>query len=958
MTLNRSYTSATSSSSQRLGSILLPVLVGLLCVAGLLLRMQRLAWQPLWWDEGYSIYFATESLARMTWLTARDIHPPLYYALLHAWFKLFSASDAVTARWLSVLTGLLALPAMAWVAHRLFPQRPRVVWLSVLLLTISPFHLFYSQEVRMYGLALLLCLLATGFFADLIHVPAEGTRRGRWALAGYVLTGALCLLTLYYSAFVLAAHQIWALVQWWRTGRVPRIAWLAALLILLLQLPWWGYAIPKLLTYVQDKVIADQDEPLAVWTYLWRHVVAITAGHLPWPGDLATWRVLAPLVIIPPIGAAFIATRNRVSASSTAMAILVVVPLTLGFVINLLYPFFPEGGERLMLFVLPFALILFSRGIDRVAAESQLLGIVAALLLMTPALIGCYVFFTTPRYVEHDYRPIVRFVMQNARRHDTVHALFPWQVGYWRAYSPRQADGSYLPPQPAPLDQQALIWNPVMRAELDAALHRGTVWFPAPLSFGSRLPGEIEAYLQTKARNLENQWFSPATRLSAWVGHTEAPNDTTETIQALYDDLTLVSAAVGPAMIASDNAPLRVDLTWQGTTEGKRASLRLLDEAGVQWGQRDLPLLGLPPADGDAAAAEPVTAQIAFVVPVGLPPGPYHLFIGVGPAESEQFSRPQGLSPDDSPLIPLAAVDVIAPEHPPSVYRLPVDAFITPPPQLAGITLLGHAGLSPSPKLAGTDLALRLFFAKDAPGPDAQIYLSLIDGSDRGVAGIQEWPLPSYPPNAWPDNALVQVPVTLPLPPDIPAGSYRLVAGIATDSATATGTDTATAARTTPAPLGQVIIERRAVAVTPPPLDEPVDPAVLFGSHARLVGYSTRIEDNRLHVSLTWQIEQALRPPHHVFVHLQNGAGERIAQADDPPITADGPAPSGSWLPGEYLTTQHTLTLPAEMDELDSELGDATLHVGLYDPKTLVRLPASVDGVVQGDDAVLPLSQP
>src|SRR5690606_22335601 len=100
---------------------------------------------------------------------------------------------------------------------------------------------------------------------------------------------------------------------------------------------------------------------------------------------------------------------------------------------------------------------------------------------------------------------------------------------------------------------------------------------------------------------------------------------------------------------------------------------------------------------------------------------------------------------------------------------------------------------------------------------------------------------------------------------------------------------------------------------------------------------STRIEDNRLHVSLTWQIEQALRPPHHVFVHLQNGAGERIAQADDPPITADGPAPSGSWLPGEYLTTQHTLTLPAEMDELDSELGDATLHVGLYDPKTLVR---------------------
>ncbi|MEZ4556700.1 MAG: hypothetical protein R2854_09695 [Caldilineaceae bacterium] len=47
------------------------------------LRVLRLNWQPLWWDEGYSIYFATEPLARMLNLTAHDIHPPLYYALLH-----------------------------------------------------------------------------------------------------------------------------------------------------------------------------------------------------------------------------------------------------------------------------------------------------------------------------------------------------------------------------------------------------------------------------------------------------------------------------------------------------------------------------------------------------------------------------------------------------------------------------------------------------------------------------------------------------------------------------------------------------------------------------------------------------------------------------------------------------------------------------------------------------------
>ena len=52
------------------------------------LRILRLGFQPLWWDEGYSVWFATHSLAQMAALTAQDIHPPLYYALLHGWTAL------------------------------------------------------------------------------------------------------------------------------------------------------------------------------------------------------------------------------------------------------------------------------------------------------------------------------------------------------------------------------------------------------------------------------------------------------------------------------------------------------------------------------------------------------------------------------------------------------------------------------------------------------------------------------------------------------------------------------------------------------------------------------------------------------------------------------------------------------------------------------------------------------
>jgi hypothetical protein len=56
--------------------------LGLLLLLGLDLRLARLGFQPLWWDEGYSVYFATLPLGEMVRQTAVDNHPPLYYALL------------------------------------------------------------------------------------------------------------------------------------------------------------------------------------------------------------------------------------------------------------------------------------------------------------------------------------------------------------------------------------------------------------------------------------------------------------------------------------------------------------------------------------------------------------------------------------------------------------------------------------------------------------------------------------------------------------------------------------------------------------------------------------------------------------------------------------------------------------------------------------------------------------
>ncbi len=95
-------------------------IVVLLALIAFALRVWGLDFQPLWGDEGWSVYFATMPLPKMLGLTALDIHPPLYYALLHGWFALVGVG-AESARLLSAAIGTLMVPAMYALGTLLIP---------------------------------------------------------------------------------------------------------------------------------------------------------------------------------------------------------------------------------------------------------------------------------------------------------------------------------------------------------------------------------------------------------------------------------------------------------------------------------------------------------------------------------------------------------------------------------------------------------------------------------------------------------------------------------------------------------------------------------------------------------------------------------------------------------------------------------------------------------------------
>jgi hypothetical protein len=187
----------------------------------------------------------------------------------------------------------------------------------------------------------------------------------------------------------------------------------------------------------------------------------------------------------------------------------------------------------------------------------------------------------------------------------------------------------------------------------------------------------------------------------------------------------------------------------------------------------------------------------------------------------------------------------------------------------------------------------------------------------------------------------VQVPVAFYLPGALPGGNYRLVAGLL---------DPATGEKTPPVELAAIAVEQRAASFTRPTPLQPLADAPQLGTHVRLLGYDMApTADNQTTVTLYWEVLQPLLPPHHIFVHLDatgevTGSQTR-AQQDGPPVTATGPAPTGSWQPGEFLTTQHILPAAPSPGDI--------LRVGLYDPKTQVRLPVTVNGQATGDSVNL-----
>jgi len=205
--------------------------LALVVLASGLVRFVGLGKESIWLDEATSILIARLNLSSVVAWAAGDIHPPLYYLALHFWLRFGETEFAVRA--LSAVLGILTVVVTYALAQELFG--PRVGVYAALLLALSPLHIVYSQEVRMYAMVTAWSLLAS-------YLMLLALRRQRWQYwLGYVICGVLSLYTHYFALFVLLFQGLFIIGWAWRKRVEKKQLWfsvLALCTIAVMFLPW------------------------------------------------------------------------------------------------------------------------------------------------------------------------------------------------------------------------------------------------------------------------------------------------------------------------------------------------------------------------------------------------------------------------------------------------------------------------------------------------------------------------------------------------------------------------------------------------------------------------------------------------------------------------------------------------------------------------------------------------
>lgn len=791
-------------------------LLSLILLAAFALRLVRLGTGSLWYDETVSVYLAGQSAAALIGHTARDIHPPLYYLLLRGWLLLAGYptghADPVghrlefMAAFLSLAFGVLLAPLTWRLARRLRLPPPTPV-LSALLVGLSPFGVWYSQEVRMYtvGAALgLVCVLTTAALLD----PSAPTGRLPRAALVYALAAAAGMYTLYYFAFLLVSLNAvvlgWALCCWRRGGGDgKRLAvWLAAqAAAALLYLPW----VPIAWRQATDPPVPPwrtPPQPIAALVEGW---TALSFGQSADP--VRYWPLLL-LTLALALLAMVAGRRQRHPAALSLLLVAAFGPPALILLASLVTPLY---HVRYLFTYSPAFSVLLALGVavlwNHRPAGRGLAAAVLGLVVLGSGL-SLRTFWADPAFAADDHRSAVRELAQRWRPGDVILVnagyAYPAVLTYWPLplawhgrltdFTPElaaqaQAGRAAVLVQTGHVDgDPGLGWGDprsdfyaLSSAALDAGLetlatHAQRLWHYRVYDTVNDPGGAIRAALAADWDLIDDRVYPGEAnlRVQQWQAKGLGGNGPEAAPVAVFDGwlaLTLPAHAL-PSQVEAGAALDVAGAQWSRLPghPGRPValSLRLTDAAGEAWAAHDEPLGG---NRLDLTTATALAQPLRLAVPLGTAPGTYTLsLVAYDPATGNPL--PANNETSGSGPVALGSVEVVRPS--------------VPPPLLPALADFGPLRLveasTPATAISAGDVVPVALLWQASPAYTAEplvVVVQLLDAQGRVQANLEAEPLAGrHPTLRWQPGELVRDRHRLGTPADMPAGEYRLVVGV------------------------------------------------------------------------------------------------------------------------------------------------------------------------------------
>lgn len=895
----------------------------LIILVGFSLRVYNLGGSGFWVDEartGLAARLALPQLLSFSRQTAFE-HPPVYFAMLHSWLSIVRESEW-NARFFSVIFGTLSIP-LAFALYRRLSNNTLAI-LATLYLALSPFHVVYSKDNRMYAWMGFLAILSTHILLNYLS-----KRNTRWLVA-YALLAFAGVFSHYMFAFFISAQVIylWVLVLLAKKRQYRKVA---------------GYV---------TLVAAALSLLLAAWTLQSAGVRDTVTGLIS--GSALGHRDVLQLTLekIRKIANDFLLAEKDWSSIPTAIQIFVVSAWILAiwgglteavhprlvrregsilFVVLLCVPvvellLVPQGVVgRYILFAFPAFSFLVVLGVMKVWRKLPWAGLVLAITLTITIGFGHYTTLIAPK---DDFNIAASFIGRQIRPGDQVLLthLFdqPLAEYYINDDSIRIV---HYPDNMTPATQ-----NQVERDIPSLLQADGRLWL-GPVSSGTLdKEGIIERWLGQYAFQVEKWWFPAGTYTSLYL----LPSD--DTNEFGDDTITLDEAPQLPRMIgdllllrnvrldktnALAGSGVRLTLDWKiigGTSDDLLVSLELRDVEDNLWAKRIGSMQGSTLPGKQWKQGETVIDRHGLWIPEGTPPGTYRLFLRVYNA-----TRDQSVLIGEEESIELATLAVLP-------GNLPVPAMKMQDDLLEYLRLLG-TDKWPDSVEQGTKLPITLYWLPEKPNlPDQDLRLDLVDRNGEVVSSVQGPPSASwYPISLWTEGVAVKGTNTLNIPSRLPAGTYRLVASLSPWKNTLSMEEVSPSWE-----LGRIEVTSQPRELEKPEFQYPTHHTL--GGIAELVGYDIQPGANfqpgqSIQLTLYWKAIGESESDFTVFVHLIGPDSQIWGQKDNPP--RNSARPTSSWLTGEYIIDEYLVPTSR-----NAPSGHYAVYLGMYDPASGQRLDA------------------